>query len=148
MKDLIMYPFVQGLLIGIIAVVIVLLNTAFKIGNYKRELKKLKDFLNTQMEINAKGNESITKELNHLKEVNLNLKTTVKTWQTKPSKSELRSLMVYNRALEILFERERGFTTYWQQAVKEAESEIDKADKGVIPLVKKMITGQKYTPDS
>ncbi len=147
MKDLIMNPFVQGLLIGLVVVIIVWLNALFKVGSYKREMKKLKEFLNTQMEINAKGNNALSKELEQLKEVNLNLQTTVKTWQTKPSRSELRNLMVYNRALEILFEKERGFTTYWQQAVKEAEAEIDKSDKGVIPLVKKMITGQNYSSE-
>ncbi|MBN2829176.1 MAG: hypothetical protein JXR56_02520 [Candidatus Cloacimonetes bacterium] len=145
MKELLSNPFVQGLLLGVLMAIIVWINSLFRISAYKKDVKRQRDFLNTQMEINSKGNESIKKEIDELRRQNINLQTTVQTWQAKPTKTELRSLINYNRALEILFERERGFATYWQQALKEAEAEMSESDKGTIPLLKKLVSGSKGT---
>jgi hypothetical protein len=143
MKELLSNPFVQGLLLGIIMALIVWINSLFRISAYKKDVKRQREHLHTQMEINAKGNEGVMKEIEKLKKHNINLLTTVQTWQAKPTKAELRSLINYNRALEILFERERGFATYWQQALKEAEAEMAESDKGEVPLLKRLVSGTK-----
>ncbi|MDP8232922.1 MAG: hypothetical protein P9L91_09700 [Candidatus Zophobacter franzmannii] len=147
MKEFLTQPFVLGLLLGIAMTIIVWLNSLTRMSSLKKEMKRQKDFLNTQMDITAKGNESVKKELEQLRKENINLKTTCQTWQTKPTKAELRSLIAYNRALEILFERERGFAPYWQTALKEAEAEIESSDKGIVPLIKKLISGSTVSTE-
>lgn len=118
----------------------------------RRELKKLKEHLNTQMEITAEGANKLKVELSELQQQNENLRVSVRAWQQKPGREEARMLQVYDRAVHKLLANTPGFSMAWEAALKEAESEVQDADKGLIAFAKRLVlpaeTSSKPAPPS
>ena len=55
-------------------------------------------------------------------------------------------LHVYDKALQLMFQKSPGFAPVWQTTVQEAEREIAQYQKGIIPFVRRLInpSSQKY----
>jgi MFS superfamily sulfate permease-like transporter len=131
-----------GLLIGLLFSIVVWIQARMKnkskIKSYVEENERLKNHLNTQMHISAKGNEAVQKELNEHRKMIDNLRSTVSVLREKPGRDKLHVLYVYDKAIHIMFEKHPGFATMWAGALKEAEYEIEKAESGLLPMVKKV----------
>lgn len=131
-----------GLIIGLLFSIVVWIQSKIKnksrIKTYVEENERLKSHLNTQMHISAKGNEAVQKELNEQRQINDNLRSTISVLKEKPGRDKLHVLYVYDKAIHLMFEKHPGFATMWAGALKEAEYEIEKAESGFLPMVKKV----------
>lgn len=105
----------------------------------RNEKLKLKQHLQIQLEIESESKERQKRTLEKLKEENENLRTSVQTLRLKPRREELILLQVYDRAIHIMQERAPGFAPTWESTLKEAKSEIEQANKGIIPFIRKVI---------
>ncbi len=123
-------PFAWGLAIGLILVLLTWLAALTKRGELRREVRRLREHLNTQMDITQRGNAAMKTELDSLKTQNENLRVAVKEWQTKPGRGEMRQLSIYDRAIRILNQNAPGFSPVWEKAVKESEAELVESESG------------------
>ncbi len=46
---------------------------------------------------------------------------------------------MYQTALDMMFEKAPGFAPAWQITIKEAENLFEKSEKGVVPLLKRLM---------
>ncbi len=131
-----------GLGVGILLCIVIWIQGRIrmnmKIKTYVEENVQLKSHLNTQMNISAKGNQAVQNDLNAQRKTIDNLKSTISSLKEKPGRDKLRVLYVYDKAIHIMFEKHPGFATMWVGVLKEAEIEIEKAETGILPLVKKV----------
>ena len=149
-KSLLSNHFVWGLAIGLFIWLITLIKFYFNYRSMKRsknntitslknEKNKLKQHLQVQLEIEAESKERQKHNYDKIKEENENLRTSVQTLRLKPRREELILLQVYDRAIHIMQERAPGFAPSWEATLKEAKTEIDKANRGVIPFIRRVI---------
>ena len=129
--------FAWGLALGLLLVLFTWLSGMAKSREARREVRRLREHLNTQMDITQRGNTSMKLELDTLKSQNENLRVQVREWQTKPGRGELRQLAVYDRAIRILNQNAPGFSPVWEKAVKESEDEIAATDTGVSSVLRR-----------
>ncbi len=131
-----------GLIIGVLFSIVFWIQLKIKnksrMKAYVEENERLKSHLNAQMQISAKGNEALQKELDEQRRMNENLRSTISTLKEKPGRDKLHVLYVYDKAIQLMFEKHPAFSTMWAGALKEAEYEIDKAHSGFLPLLKKV----------
>lgn len=139
-------PFVWGLLLGLLVAGFIwkagYTARRHALGEIKRlqtEMRDLQGHLNTQLKINASGNESLSAELESLRAQNENLRVNLASLQQKPGKAELRQLQVHDAAVRTLREQAPGFAPAWEKAVRQAETELEAADKGLMKLVRRVI---------
>ena len=122
--------FAWGLAVGLALVLLTWIMGLAKRGELRREVRRLREHLNTQMDITQRGNSAMKTELDSLKTQNENLRVAVKEWQTKPGRGELRQLSIYDRAIRILNQNAPGFSPVWEKAVKESENELAESESG------------------
>ena len=131
-----------GLGIGVLLCIVIWIQGRIrmnmKIKAYVEENVQLKSHLNTQMNISAKGNQAVQNDLNAQRKTIDNLKSTISSLKEKPGRDKLHVLYVYDKAIHIMFEKHPGFATMWAGVLKEAEIEIEKAETGFLPLVRKV----------
>lgn len=127
-----------GLLLCIVIWIQGRIRMNMKIKTYVEENAQLKSHLNTQMNISAKGSEAVQNDLNAQRKTIDNLKSTISSLKEKPGRDKLHVLYVYDKAIHIMFEKHPGFATMWAGVLKEAETEIEKAETGFLPLVRKV----------
>ena len=131
------HPFTWGLVVGLILVVLTWISGLAKSREARREVKRLREHLHTQMDITSRGNTAMRAELDTLKQQNENLRVAVKEWQTKPGRNEVRMLAVYDRAIRILNQNAPGFSPVWERAVKESEEELVSSESGVTSMLRR-----------
>lgn len=141
-------PFVWGLSLGLLVAGFIWKSgfTARRhaLGEVKRlqsELRDLQGHLNTQLKINATGNETLKAELETLRTQNENLRVNLAALQQKPGKAELRQLQLQETAVRTMREQAPGFAPAWEKAIRQAETELEAADKGLMKLVRRVIPG-------
>ncbi len=139
-------PFFWGLYIGLIGCIAIYFRMLVKMGEVKKEVKKLKEHLHTKLEIDSEANEDRKGKIDSLKEENTNLRVTVQTLNNKPGRKEVRQFYVYQKALDIMLETAPGFAPAWQHALREGEAAVEKVDKGFIPFIKKISSGGSSEP--
>ena len=130
-------PLFWGIVIGLIVAFLVWLAGLAKSRELRREVRRLREHLHTQMDITQRGNTAMKSELDTLKSQNENLRVAVKEWQTKPGRGELRQLAIYDRAIRILNQNAPGFSAVWEKAVKESEEEVVSADTGMSSMLRR-----------
>jgi hypothetical protein len=135
--QIISHPFTWGLGVGFVFVLLTWLAGVAKRGELRREVRRLREHLHTQMDITSRGNSTMRTELETLKTQNENLRVAVREWQQKPGRAEMRMLAVYDRAIRILNQNAPGFSPVWEKAVKEAEDEIVAADTGMSAMLRR-----------
>ncbi|MCL2791321.1 MAG: hypothetical protein FWD79_11905 [Desulfobulbus sp.] len=133
-------PFLRGLFIGVLIAAILWVRGWLKARELNANLKKLREHLHTKLEIDSAENERRKGEIDKLKQERDNLRNMVQVLNQKPGRQELRQVQVYQKAIEIMFEKSPGFAPAWQITVKEAEEEIKRAERGIIPFFKRMTT--------
>ncbi len=153
MKETLLHPFSLGLGLGLLFTTFVLifaihiwLNYRAKIKQLQGENQRLREHINTHLEITAKGNEELKKELDELKKQNENLRISVTTWQQKPDKTQLKMLYIYDKAISIMNTKFPGFALSWESAFKEAQEEIKQLDSGIKAWMRKVFKPSAELP--
>jgi hypothetical protein len=133
-------PFLRGLIIGLLVAAVLWVRGLLKTRELNGNLKKLREHLHTKLEIDSAENERRKADLEKIKQERDNLRNMVQVLNQKPGRQELRQVQVYQKAIEIMFEKSPGFAPAWQITIKEAEEEIKRAERGIIPFFKRMTT--------
>ncbi len=137
-------PFAKGLALGLVFCIIIYIRGFIRRNELNKEVNRLRSHLHTKLEIDSTENERRKAELERLKQERDNLRITVQSLNQKPGRKEIRQYFVYQTALDIMFEKAPGFAPAWQITLKEAESLFEKSEKGVVPLLKRLMPS---TPD-
>jgi DNA-directed RNA polymerase subunit F len=139
-------PFAWGLAIGLALTFFTWKSAMAAKMNLKKENKRLQSemreletHLNTQLKINASGNNTIQEKVDTLQEQNETLRVNLAALQNKPGRSELRSLHTMETAVRLMREQAPGFASAWEVALRQAENEYDEAAGGLRKLVRKVI---------
>lgn len=153
--EILSHPFSWGLLLGLGLVIFVWRSGAKDRKFLKAELKRIKEenselqgHLNTQLKINAKGNELLQNQLDELREQNETLRVNLSTVQQKPGKAELRRLEVTEAAISVMREQAPGFAQAWEKALRESEDDYVAAEGGLKKLMRKVVPSFRATPDT
>lgn len=133
-------PFLRGLTIGLLVALILWVRGLLKTRELNLNLKKLREHLHTKLEIDSAENERRKEEMEKTKQERDNLRNMVQVLNQKPGRQELRQVQVYQKALEIMFEKSPGFAPAWQITAREAEEELQRAERGIIPFFKRLTT--------
>jgi uncharacterized phage infection (PIP) family protein YhgE len=149
------HPFTWGLLLGLLLAAFAWKSgfsrsrrDAREIRRLETELRDLQGHLNTQLKINASGNETLQSELAELRQQNENLRVNNAALQQKPGRAEMRQLQIYENALRSMREQAPGFAAAWEKAQRQAEADVESADKGILKLVRRVIPSLGNTPGS
>ena len=141
-------PFVWGLLLGLLITGFVWKsgfsarrNLAREIKRLEAEIKDMQKHLNTQLKINASGNETLQTELDLLRLQNENLRVNNAAMSQKPGRPEMRLLQVHEVAIRTMREQAPGFAAAWENAMRQGEAELDEADSGLKKLMRRVIPG-------
>lgn len=153
--EILRHPLTHGLLIGL-AVAAVIWKSGFSarrrmardIRRLEEELRELQGHLNTQLKINAQGNETLQKELEELRRQNENLRVNVATLQAKPGRAELRQFQLTESAVRLMREQAPGFAPAWEKALRQAEADQEAGESGLKRLVRRVIPGIGTTSGS
>ena len=137
-------PFAKGLALGLLICAIIYIRGFIRRNELSKEVNRLRSHLHTKLEIDSSENERRKSELEKLKQERDNLRITVQSLNQKPGRKEIRQYFIYQTALDIMFEKAPGFAPAWQITLKEAEGLFEKSEKGVVPLLKRLMPS---TPD-
>lgn len=137
-------PFAQGLALGIFMCIVVYVRGFLRRRELAKEIERLRTHLHTKLEIDSADNERRKNELTSLRQERDNLRITVQSLNQKPGRKEIRQYFIYQTALDIMFEKAPGFAPAWQITLKEAEGLFEKSERGVVPLLKRLMP---TTPD-
>jgi hypothetical protein len=132
-------PFAKGLTLGIIFCIFVYVRGFLRRFELKKEIDRLRMHLHTKLEIDGEENERRKGEMDRLKQERDNLRITVQALNHKPGRKEIRQYFIYQTALDIMFEKAPGFAPAWQITLKEAENLFEKSERGVVPLLKRLM---------
>jgi uncharacterized protein YhaN len=136
--NLLTSPFFRGLLIGLGIWLFFWIRSVLRIRELSKNVSKLREHLHTKLEIDSAENERRKSDIDTLKQERDNLRNMVQVLNQKPGRQELRQTQVYQRAIDIMFEKAPGFAPAWQITLKEAEEELQNAERGIIPFFKRM----------
>lgn len=141
-------PFIWGLGLGLLLAAFIWKSGLTARKTQQRELKRLQNegrelqgHLNTQLKINASGNEFLEKNLKDLREQNENLRVNIASLQNKPGRTEARQLQITENAVRIMREQAPGFAPAWEQALQRAETDHEAGEGGLKKLMRKVIPG-------
>jgi hypothetical protein len=137
--DEFIFPFGLGLGIGIFLAIIVYIRGMFKTSSLKRKIKELKGHVYQKLDLESESLEKRKKEFDKLKKENENLRITNQSLAQKPGRREVLNLHIYQKAINIMYQRATGFAPMWQTSLKEAEQEMQETETGALPFIKKII---------
>ena len=148
LQYLIQQPFVWGLLLGLL-VAGFLWKSGFsarralarEVRRLEAEQRDLTSHLNTQLKINASGNQALQTELDELRRQNETLRLNNAALQQKPGRAEQRQLQVTEAAVRLMREQAPGFAPAWEKALRQAEADLEAADSGLKKLVRRVMPG-------
>ena len=146
-------PFTWGLVLGLFMMSVVWRLMRKDIVNLKHENKRISDdnkelqmHLNTQLKINAKGNEQLQSQLDDLREQNENLRANTAVMKQKAGRAELRQLHLMESAVSVMREQAPGFAPAWEKAIRDAEAAEEAAEGGLKKLMRRVLPGGKSSP--
>ncbi len=137
-------PFAKGLAIGLVVCIVIYIRGFIRRRELAKEVDRLRNHLHTKLEIDSSENERRKTEIERLKQERDNMQITVQSLNQKPGRKEIRQYFIYQTALDIMFEKAPGFAPAWQITLKEAEDLFAKSEKGMVPLLKRLVPS---TPD-
>ncbi len=135
----VLYGIAGGLGVALIVFIVMLVKLKSLKSSNTAEIKKLKDMLNTRMELENEGINKLKEEAEKLRKENENLRISLQTYAQKPGRKELQRLTVYQTAADRLTINSPGFGAAWQAALKESEEEFQKTYVGIQPFIRKLI---------
>ena len=135
-------PLFIGLYIGLFLCFVIFIREKFHARRLKKEIEKLKQHIQTKLEIDSESNEKRKSEIDELKKHNENLRISLQSYSDKPGRKEIKQLHLYQKAVEILTEKAPGFAQSWQSALKDVEDEMKKINLGKVPFIKRLLPGR------
>lgn len=138
-----------GVLIGLAVASWVAISAWLRRRALLAEVERLRRHLHDQMEITHEGAQQRRVELERLRQENENLRITLKAWQQKPDRRELRMLQVYDHALHQLLQNAPGFSPHWETALRDAEHAVAQIDSGLVGFARRLVmprTGRRGEP--
>jgi predicted RNase H-like nuclease (RuvC/YqgF family) len=123
------------------------IKSRFEVAGYKKDIKQYQEHLNRQMKITNEGNKNLENDLEKLKKENENLRISIQTLGQKPGRAELRLLNIYDSTLRKMMMKAPGFSSAWEMALQEAETEYEASEKGFKSIIKKVF-GPSLTQNS
>jgi len=105
-------PFFIALYIGLLFSIVIFIREKAHQRKLKKENVKLKEHIQTKLEIEAETNEKVRKDIEELKLQNENLRISLQALDVKPGRSEIKQLHIYQKAVEILTEKAPGFGSF------------------------------------
>lgn len=148
LTEILKNPFTWGLLLGLLIAAFLWKsgftarrNVARELKRVEGEMKNLQGHLNTQLKINASGNEVLQTELDTLRKQNEMLRINNSALQQKPGRAEQKLLQTYEIAIRTMREQAPGFAPAWEKALRQGEAELDAADSGLKKFVRRVIPG-------
>jgi len=148
-------PFTWGLLLGLLIAIFIWKagftarrHAARELKRVENEMRDLQTHLNTQLKINATGNQSLQNELETLRQQNEILRVNTAALQQKPGRAEQRLLQIHEAAVRLMREQAPGFAPAWEKALRQAEADLDAADSGLKKLVRRVTGLSNGTPSS
>lgn len=146
LKELLFTEFSAGLLLGLLVTFFTWKSGFSARRNMKKEVarvteesKELQQHLNTQLKVNAEGNESLQNKLEDLRTQNETLRVNLSTVQQKPGRAELRQLTIIENAVGLMREQAPGFAPAWEKALRQAEVEYEESEGGLKKLVRRVL---------
>lgn len=146
LKNLFSEPSVLGLIVGLLPAALAwksALATKFlakkERQKHEKETAELKAHLQTQLKINASGNDSLQKELEQLRAQNETLRINLAASQQKPGRAEMRHMQITETAVRTMREQAPGFAQAWERAMRDAEQIAEQQDSGLVKMVRRMI---------
>ena len=136
-------PFFIALYIGLLFSIVIFIREKAHQRKLKKENVKLKEHIQTKLEIEAETNEKVRKDIEELKRQNENLRISLQALDVKPGRSEIKQLHIYQKAVEILTEKAPGFAQSWQSTIKEVQEDMRKIDLGRIPIFRRLLPGRR-----
>jgi hypothetical protein len=133
------YAFGYGLLAGLLFSFYVWFRGFQERRRLKIELNRLRTHLDAHLELSYEGTAKRKGEIERLAHENENLRITVKSWQQKPDRRELRQLHVYDHAVRDLMQNAPGFAPHWERALQRAETLVGEEDRGVLAFARRLI---------
>lgn len=153
LKELLLTPFAAGLGLGLLITFFTWKSAFAAKRQLKTEIKRtheesrdLLQHLNTQLKVNAEGNESLQKKLESLKTDNENLRINLATVQQKPGRAELRQLTIIENAIGVMREQAPGFAQAWEKALRQSESDYESGESGLKRIVRKVLPNLSHSP--
>jgi DNA anti-recombination protein RmuC len=147
-NQIIQHPFTWGLLLGLLIAAFIWKagftarrNVARELKRVEGEMKNLQTHLNTQLKINASGNESLQAELDSLRKQNETLRVNNAALSQKPGRAEQRLLQVHEIAIRTMREQAPGFAAAWEKALRQGEADVEASESGLKKLVRRVIPG-------
>ena len=141
-------PFVLGLLIGLALTAVVWKDGFSRRRQLARDLQRtetekaeLQNHLLTHLKLHADGNAKLTAELDDLRSRNETLRINLATLQQKPGQAELRQLRIQDAAIRQMREQAPGFAPAWEKALRQAETDANAAESGLMKLVRRVQSG-------
>ena len=128
-----------GALIGLLVALWVAIAGWYRRRELAAEVDRLRKHLHDHMEITQQGVRERKNEVERLRLENENLRITLKAWQQKPDRKELRMLQVYDRAVHRLLESAPGFSPHWESAVRDAEDAVAQMDSGLVSFARRLV---------
>ena len=132
-------PFTWGLLAGLVFAAWAFTRGWSARRTLRRELRRLEEHCRTQVELDAKGRQSLLDENAALKQQNENLRISLAGLKDKPGKAELLQLHLYDRAVHLMYERAPGFAAAWEGTLKDAQAELDRTATGFLPFIRRLV---------
>jgi DNA anti-recombination protein RmuC len=152
-NQIIQHHFTWGLLLGLLVAAFIWKsgftarrNVARELKRVEGEMKNLQGHLNTQLKINASGNESLQTELDSLRKQNETLRVNNAALQQKPGRAEQRLLQIQEIAIRSMREQAPGFASAWEKALRQGEAEVGASESGLAKLVRRVIPGLGNAP--
>ncbi len=150
--EILQHPFAWGLLLGLLIAAFIWKSgftarrhSIREIKRLENEIRDLQGHLNTQLKINASGNEALQNELAELRQQNETLRVNIAGLQQKPGRAEQRLLQIHEAAVRTMREQAPGFAPAWEKAFRQAEGEVEEAESGLKRLVRRVIPGLANT---
>ena len=146
-------PFTWGLVVGLFLLAMVwrlmrkdIVMLRSEKNRLQQENKELQSHLNTQLKINAKGNDQLEADLVDLREQNENLRSNLNLAKQRPGRAELRHLHLMENAVGVMREQAPGFAPAWEKAMRDAEAAELAAEGGLKKLMRKVLPTSKSAP--
>lgn len=147
-ENIIKEHFTWGLLLGLLIAAFIWKagftarrNVSRDLRRVEEEMKNLNTHLNTQLKINASGNEALQSELQTLRSQNETLRMNNAALQQKPGRAEQRLLQVHEIAIRTMREQAPGFAAAWEKALRQGEAELEASESGLKKLMRRVIPG-------
>ena len=145
MDERLLTAFAFGLGVGLLSTVWTWAKAWLQKRELRAEVQRLRDHVHSHIELSHEGVHRKKEELERLRLENENLRVTVKAWQQKPDRRELRTLHVYDHAARQLMKSAPGFASHWEAALQEAEVRIAQEDQGVLAFARRLVLPRTRT---